>query len=71
MKNITKAIELLADKTGRPSQCLHPTGCLQENTDERLKDLQKAIEADATNSDAWQARVCGLVEQRQTGGGAD
>ena len=34
---------------------------LQENTDEKLSDLQKAIEADSMNALAWRTRVAVLL----------
>jgi tetratricopeptide (TPR) repeat protein len=61
LKTITKAIELLKDKPVDQASAYILRAGLQENSDEKLKDLQKAIEADATNSDAWQARVAVLL----------
>ncbi len=61
MKSITRAIELLKDKPVDQSGAYILRAGLQENTDERLKDLQKAIEVDSTNSDAWQARLAVLL----------
>ncbi len=61
LKTITKAIELLKDKPVDQATAYILRAGLQENTNEKLADLQKAIEADSTNSDAWQARVAVLL----------
>lgn len=61
IKSVTKAIELLKDKPVDQATAYLLRAGLQESTDDRLKDLQSAIEADSTNSDAWQARVAVLL----------
>jgi tetratricopeptide (TPR) repeat protein len=61
MKSITRAIELLKDKPVDQSGAYILRAGLQESTDDKLKDLKKAIEVDSTNSDAWQARLAVLL----------
>ncbi len=61
IKTVTKAIELLKDKPVDQATAYLLRAGLQESMDEKLNDLQKAIEADSTNSDAWQARVAILL----------
>ena len=61
LKTITKAIELLKDKPVDQATAYMLRAGLQESTDDKLKDLQKAIEVDSTNSDAWQARIAVLL----------
>ena len=61
LKTITKAIELLEDKPVDQASAYMMRAGLQESLDDKLKDLQKAIEADSTNSDAWQARIAVLL----------
>ncbi len=61
IKTITKAIELLEDKPVDQATAYLLRASLQESTEDKLSDLQKAIEADSTNSDAWQARVAVLL----------
>lgn len=55
--HLTKAIELLEDKPIDLSNAYIMRAQLQESDNGKLEDLAKAIEADSTNSDAWQARV--------------
>ena len=61
MKTITKAIELLKDKPVDQAKAYLMRSDLQENTDEKLSDLQKAIEADSMNALAWRTRVAVLL----------
>ncbi len=61
LKTITKAIELLQDKPVDQSNAYIFRAGLQESTDDKLNDLQKSIEADPTNTKAWQARVAVLL----------
>ncbi len=61
IKTVTKAIELLKDKPVDQATAYLLRAGLQESTEDKLTDLQKAIEADSTNSDAWQARVAVLL----------
>lgn len=61
IKSVTKAIELLSDKPVDQATAYLLRAGLQESTEDKLSDLQKAIEADSTNSDAWQARVAVLL----------
>lgn len=61
MKSITRAIELLKDKPVDQAGAYIMRAGLQEQTEDKLADLQKAIEVDATNSDAWQARIAVLL----------
>ncbi len=57
MTNIDKAIELLADDPTEQSGAYILRAGLQEQLEDRLSDLQKAIDANPANTDAWQARV--------------
>lgn len=57
LDNITKAINALQDKPVDQSQAYILRAQLQEGVEERLDDLRKAIKADSTNSDAWQALI--------------
>ncbi|QDV24373.1 tetratricopeptide repeat protein [Aureliella helgolandensis] len=56
-EHVDQAIELLKDKPVDLSSALILRAGLRESNEEKLEDLQKAIEADSTNTDAWQARV--------------
>ena len=56
-EHVDQAIELLQDKPVDLSSALILRAGLRESNEEKLEDLQKAIEADSTNTDAWQARV--------------
>jgi tetratricopeptide (TPR) repeat protein len=62
LANIEKAIELLADKPEERSNAYILRAGLQEQLEDRLADLQKAIDTDSSNSDAWQARIIILLQ---------
>ncbi len=64
MQSLNTAIDLLKDKPVDQSAAYILRAGLQEDNEAKLADLQKAIEADSTNVDAWQARV---VLQMATG----
>lgn len=57
MESINTAIELLADKPVDQAKAYMLRAGMQPDNEDKLADLAKAIEADSTNSDAWQARV--------------
>ncbi len=57
IEHLTKAIELLKDKPVDQSGVYIMRAQLQEDNEERIKDLRNAIEADSTNTDAWQALI--------------
>ncbi|MCA9133094.1 MAG: tetratricopeptide repeat protein [Planctomycetales bacterium] len=57
MESLNQAIELLKDKPVDQSEAYILRAGLQEDNEGKLADLRKAIEADSTNSDAWQALV--------------
>ena len=61
LKTITKAIELLKDKPVDQANAYMMRAGLQESAEDKLKDLQLAIESDSTNSDAWKARIAVLL----------
>lgn len=60
LKSVTQALELLKDKPVDQAKAYLLRAGLQESSEDKLKDLQKAIEVDPTNSEAWQARVAVL-----------
>lgn len=57
MEYLTKSIDLLKDKPVDRSAVYIMRAQLQEDNESRIQDLRKAIEADSTNTDAWQALV--------------
>ena len=57
MENLNQAIDLLADKPVDLSEAYILRAAIQERNADKLADLTKAIEADSTNAQAWQARV--------------
>lgn len=57
IKSLSKAIELLKDKPVDQSGAYVMRAVLKEDVDEKLADLRLAIEADSTNSDAWNALI--------------
>lgn len=65
IKTVTKAIELLKDKPVDQANAYLLRAGLQESSDDRLKDLQLAIEADSTNPDAWKARIAVLLSDNK------
>ncbi len=57
MEHLTKAIELLKDKPVDQSGVYIMRAQLQEDNEEKIKDLRNAIQSDSTTSDAWQALI--------------
>lgn len=55
--SLDTAIELLKDKPVDQSGAYILRAALRESNTEKLADLRKAIEADSTNTDAWQALI--------------
>lgn len=55
--HLSSAIELLDDKPVDQSRAYILRAVLQEDNEDKLADLAKAIEADSTNAQAWKERV--------------
>ncbi len=61
IESIDKAIGLLNDKPKEKSAAYILRAAIQPELDDKLADLQKAIQADPSNTEAWQARVVILM----------
>lgn len=57
LESLNTAIELLQKKPVDQAKAYILRAGLQEDNEDKLADLAKAIETDSTNVDAWQARV--------------
>ncbi|MCR9292252.1 MAG: tetratricopeptide repeat protein [bacterium] len=57
LENLDKAVELLKDRPVDQSKAYILRAAMQENNEAKLADLEKAIEADSTNAEAWQIRI--------------
>lgn len=65
LKSIDTAIELLKDKPKERAAAYILRAGVRSELDEKLEDLQKAIESDSSNIDAWQARILLLMQTRR------
>lgn len=61
LKSVDSAIELFKDKPKERSAAYLLRAGIRAEADEKLEDLQKAIESDPTNMNAWQARIIMLM----------
>lgn len=57
LDSLNRAIEVLKDKPVDLSAAYIMRAQLQEGNNERIEDLRKAVKADSTNIDAWQALI--------------
>ena len=57
LRSANAAVKLLKDERAELSEALVVRSELTEDADQRMKDLDAAIEADDSNADAWQARA--------------
>ena len=57
LKSADAAVRLFREEKAELAQALVARADLSEDDDQRLKDLDAALEADASNADAWQARA--------------
>lgn len=57
ISNLNKAVELLEDRPVDQAEAYILRAVMQENQEDQMRDLTKAIEADSTNTNAWQARI--------------
>jgi tetratricopeptide (TPR) repeat protein len=57
MESLDKAIELLKDRPVDQSKAYILRAAMQEKNEDKLADLEKAIDADSTNAEAWQVRI--------------
>ena len=64
----SRAIELLDDDPAEKSAALVLRALTQESTDAKMEDLNAAIEADATNVEAYQARAALRLQQEDIAG---
>ncbi len=63
IKAVDKAVELLGEDKKKKSDALILRSQLRQDGDERIADLNAAVEADPTNSAAWQARAGYYIAQ--------
>lgn len=57
ISNLNKAVELLEDRPVDQAEAYILRAVMQDNQEDQMRDLTKAIEADSTNTNAWQARI--------------
>lgn len=60
---IDRAIEVFADDEAKQSAAFVIRAQLRDDVEQRMKDYDRAIEADPSNSEAWQARALTLMQQ--------
>jgi tetratricopeptide (TPR) repeat protein len=61
LRSANAAVKLLKDEKEQLSEALVARAELTEDEEQRIKDLDAAIDADPGNSDAWQARALHFV----------
>ena len=65
LKSADKAVELLAEDGKKRSAALILRAQLRQDPEQRLKDLNAAVEADPTSTEAWQTRAAHFIDQGQ------